>query len=128
MKLIAKESIGSLVTKGKEYECVYQTNSDFIIIDDSGEQIGFNKDHFTNKDITDAPQQYAKSVYGEFYQILFDSESDKGQEILVSHLAKECTKLAVKLISKEVSNYTTRSGRNGLNQIEFFNLVKETLK
>lgn len=127
MKLIAKESIGSLVTKGKEYECVYQTNSDYMIIDNTGCEVGFSKDHFTNKDIHDAPRQYAKSVYGEFYQILFDSESDKGQEILVSHLAKECTKLAVNLISKEVSNYTTRSGRNGLNQIEFFELVKKTL-
>lgn len=127
MKLIAKESIGSLVTKGKEYECIYQTNSDYMIIDNSGCEVGFSKDHFTNKDITDAPRQYAESVCGEFYQILFDSESDKGQEILVSHLAKECTKLAVNLISKEVSNYTTRSGRNGLNQIEFFDLVKKTL-
>ena len=32
----------------------------------------------------------AKDIFNSFYMILFDSESDKGEEIIVSILAKKC--------------------------------------
>ncbi len=47
----------------------------------------------------------AKNLFTEFYLILFDSESDKGEEVLISILA---IKLAVKhceLLLELVPNY-----------------------
>jgi hypothetical protein len=45
----------------------------------------------------------AQEIFNSFYVILFDSESDKGEEVLVSMLAKKCAIEAVnQIIQSEV--------------------------
>jgi hypothetical protein len=49
------------------------------------------------------PKDKAQEIFNSFYMILFDSESDKGEEILVSMLAKKCAIEAVtQIIQSEV--------------------------
>lgn len=77
----------------------------------------------TNKENVDLPVKFAQSLYNEFYFMLYNSDSDKGQEVLVSILARQCTELAIKHILSEVSPDITRLDRNGLTQVEFFELA-----
>ncbi len=45
----------------------------------------------------------AQDIFNSFYMILFDSESDKGEEVLVSMLAKKCAIESVtQIIQSEV--------------------------
>jgi hypothetical protein len=48
----------------------------------------------------------AKEIYDKHYIALMDSESDKGQEIIVSTLAKQCALITVREILKE-TNFTS---------------------
>ena len=75
----------------------------------------------------DTPEGFAQSLYAEFYFMLYDSDSDKGEEVLISHLAKKCTQLAIKHILNEASSSITRLDRNGLTQVEFFELAQKYL-
>lgn len=70
------------------------------------------------------PKKKAEDLFGSFYMILFDSESDKGEEILVSSLAQKCALLAVDKILSTLTRYSRRKEkwlweevRNELNQI-----------
>lgn len=49
------------------------------------------------------PKDKAQDIFNSFYMILFDSESDKGEEVLVSSLAQKCAIEAVtQIIQAEV--------------------------
>lgn len=121
MKVIAKESIGSLVTLGRTYIVLYETSSDFVITDNLNNEVGFAKNHFLVNDEFHLPLQFAESVYRQFYQILHGFNEGMNEP---SEKARKCTELAIKLMSNEVSKDIVRSGRNGLDQVEFFEKVK----
>lgn len=121
MKVIAKESIGSLVTLGRAYSVLYETSSDFVITDNLNNEVGFSKNHFVVNDEFHFPLQFAESVYLQFYEILHGFNEGMNEP---SEQARKCTELAIKLMSNEVSKDVVRSGRNGLDQVEFFQKVK----
>lgn len=65
----------------------------------------------------------AKELFNEHYMVLFDSDSDKGEEILVSLLAHK----AALITAKECLNLAERTISHGL--INFWNLtIKEIEK
>ena len=51
MKLTANRSVASCITKGNSYDIVTETDTDFLIIDDEGFQVGFNKSYFDPENI-----------------------------------------------------------------------------
>jgi len=59
----------------------------------------------------------ANEIYMEFYLILFDSDSDKGEEVQVSTLAKKC---ALACIDKIISS--------GSHTYPFLERVKEEIE
>lgn len=50
----------------------------------------------------------AQEIFDRFYAVLFDSDSDKGEEVLVTVLAKRCALLHTEILL-ENANYD-RSG------------------
>ena len=54
-----------------------------------------------NREIEEALKKEAGDIYNRFYIILFDSDSDKSEEINVSTLAKSCAVEAVNLMESE---------------------------
>lgn len=46
------------------------------------------------------PKEKAQEIFNSHYMVLFDSESDKGEEILVSLLAKKCAIVTVNELQK----------------------------
>lgn len=64
------------------------------------------------------PKEFAEKLYYDNYMILFDSDSDKGEEILISLLSK---KLAIKfvdtLINENINILFFKEVKNCLNQI-----------
>ncbi len=54
-----------------------------------------------NQEIEKALKKEAKDIYNRFYMILFDSESEKSEEINVSTLAKACAYEAINLMEME---------------------------
>lgn len=54
-----------------------------------------------NREIEEALKKEAKDIYNRFYMILFDSDSDKSEEINVSTLAKACAYEAVNLMETD---------------------------
>jgi len=50
----------------------------------------------------------AQEIFDRFYAVLFDSDSDKGEEVLVTSLAKRCALLHAEMLL-ENANYS-RSG------------------
>ena len=121
MKVIAKESIGSLVTLGRAYTVIYETSSDFVITDNLNNEVCFDKDYFIVNDEFHLPLQFAESVYLQFYEILHGFNEGMNEP---SEKARKCTELTIELMSNEVSKDVVRSGRNGLDQVEFFEKVK----
>lgn len=62
MKIVkANKSCGNTLTKGKEYHVIRELLINYIVIDDTGVEVGFNKDWF---DLTDEfnPEQFAMSI------------------------------------------------------------------
>lgn len=62
MKIVkANKSCGNTLTKGKEYHVIRELLINYIVIDDTGIEVGFNKDWF---DLTDEfnPEQFALSI------------------------------------------------------------------
>lgn len=60
----------------------------------------------------------AQDIFNSFYMILFDSESDKGEEVLVSMLAKKCAiELVTQIIQSEVMHISF-----------WFKVLKELIK
>lgn len=57
-----------------------------------------------NREIEEALKKEAGDIYNRFYMILFDSDSDKSEEINVSTLAKACAYEAVNLMEKQAKN------------------------
>jgi hypothetical protein len=51
-----------------------------------------------NDSITLTAKEKAKDIFNNFYFILFDSDSDKGEEILVSSLAQKNALLATDIV------------------------------
>ncbi len=51
-------------------------------------------------------KEKANELFSEFYFILFDSESDKGEEILISLLANKCALKHCELLIEMAPNYT----------------------
>lgn len=47
-------------------------------------------------------KEQADALFYNYYAILFDSDSDKGEEILVTKLAKQCAIAACDMIIKEI--------------------------
>lgn len=41
------------------------------------------------------PKEKANDIFNQHYMVLFDSDSDKGEEILISLLAKKCAIVTV---------------------------------
>lgn len=66
------------------------------------------------------PKEQAEEIFNGFYVILFDSDSDKGEEILVSILAKKCAIKAVNVFIEE--------GSLKIWTKQFWNEVKEELE
>ena len=64
------------------------------------------------------PKEKAQEVFNAHYMVLFDSESDKGEEILVSLLAKKCAIITITEILKSCPS----------TGIEFWYLVDEELE
>ena len=48
MILVAKETFGNCLTKGKEYDLIEELENDYVVIDDTGTRIGFAKNGFQN--------------------------------------------------------------------------------
>lgn len=46
------------------------------------------------------PKEKAQEIFNAHYMVLFDSDSDKGEEILVSLLAKKCAIVTVNELQK----------------------------
>jgi hypothetical protein len=42
----SKRTFGNLLTKGKEYKVIQEKETDYLIKDDQGDEIGFNKSNF----------------------------------------------------------------------------------
>ena len=49
----------------------------------------------------------AESIVQDYYAVLFDSDSDKGEEILVSVLSKQCAENGIKDIINVLSRFHT---------------------
>ena len=73
-----------------------------------------------NREIEEALKKEAKDIYNRFYMILFDSDSDKSEEINVSTLAKACAYEAINLMERE-ANKNLVGG-------EQFNYLREVIK
>lgn len=62
MKIVkANKAFGNTLTKGKEYHVIRELLVNYIVIDDTGVEVGFNKDWF---DLTEEfnPEQFAISI------------------------------------------------------------------
>ena len=62
MKIVkANKAFGNTLTKGKEYHVIRELLVNYIVTDDTGVEVGFNKDWF---DLTDEfnPEQFAMSI------------------------------------------------------------------
>lgn len=66
----------------------------------------------------------AQDMFSSFYMILFDSESDKGEEVLVSMLAQKCAIEAVNQIIQ--SNPHNNDSDSSINF--WFKVQKELIK
>lgn len=73
-----------------------------------------------NREIEEALKKEAGEIYNRFYMILFDSDSDKSEEINVSTLAKACAYEAINLMERE-ANKNLVGG-------EQFNYLREVIK
>jgi hypothetical protein len=58
------------------------------------------------KQINKQAQEFAKKLFNEHYMILFDSDSDKGEEILVSILAIKSALVTLNYIRKTTNDKT----------------------
>lgn len=50
-------------------------------------------------------ERKAQEIFDRFYAVLFDSDSDKSEEILITTLAKKCALLHAEMLMEE-ANYT----------------------
>lgn len=73
-----------------------------------------------NREIEEALKKEAGEIYNRFYMILFDSDSDKGEEINVSILAKSCALEAVNMMEIEANKNLVGS--------EQFEYLREVIK
>lgn len=76
----------------------------------------------------DIALQTANELFMDYYMILFDSDSDKGEEILVSMLAKQCAiKACLNIIN--ALHINIKMFRVGYyHDIEFYKRVKLILE
>lgn len=94
MKIVkANKSCGNTLTKGKEYHVIRELLINYIVIDDTGIEVGFNKDWF---DLTDEfnPEQFAMSI---IRLMLFPKSKDFTKDDIIkakaySHLVLETVK------------------------------------
>lgn len=61
-------------------------------------------------------KETAQDIFNAHYMILFDSESDKGEEILVSLLAKKCAIITVQK-AIELHPFASQNRANYLNKV-----------
>jgi hypothetical protein len=69
------------------------------------------------------PKEKAKQIVAQHYAILFDSDSDKGQEVLVSLLAVKSALVTANYLLEESSDSIVHLGRKGLTDKEYWNEV-----
>lgn len=70
-------------------------------------------------------KQKANELFNKFYMTLFDSDSDKGEEILVSILAGKCAILCVDEIISAIDCHDFQTQNK---EFEFLNEVKFELE
>lgn len=81
--------------------------------------IGFS---YTKNDVQDSSQE----IYTEIYMTLFDSDSDKGEEILVSMLSQQ---LAIKTVERIIlaNPHSNPLNTEGWSTMRFWMEVKDYL-
>jgi len=83
-------------------------------------EVGFR---YTKKDV----EETARDIYHDMYMILYDSDSDKGEEILVSILAQ---KLSIKTVERIImaNPHSNPLNTQGWSTMRFWHDVKKRLE
>ena len=72
--------------------------------------------------------QKASEIKAVFYFVLFDSDSDKGEEIIVADLSIKCAIAHCNLLIKELNKHELkRVGKKDVPIIDFYEMVIEYL-
>jgi hypothetical protein len=99
MKIVkANKSCGNTLTKGKEYHVIRELLVNYIVIDDTGVEVGFNKDWF---DLTEEfnPEQFAISI---ITLMLFPKSKDFTTDDIIK--AKAYSHLVIENVKRNCEN------------------------
>ena len=115
-RVIAKKSVGCLLTKGMEYFMIREQGDNYIIIDNDGVELGFNKNWFDESLPFDA-EKFAHSI---LRLMLFPKSENFTDEDIVK--GKAFATLVIETVKGNCEN------EQELKQIEMIQKVIETIK